>query len=251
MNNLIMGTVFGLTNEQVYPFFHSLRKCYAGECIIFLDNANPENLDSLAQKYDIELIKYDKRIIPTVQSKQNYLEYLLRNKYDNVMLTCVRDVIWQGDPFIYDRDNLHLYKVADGVTIGMCHYSGLWVKAFWGEAELERVKNNTPISYGTFLGSYSEVVKHLTLMLEVMNANHNMVDQALLNYNVEHQIGTQRTVVHKNGDNILTMGNMRREDIRQGERGYFLNDKAQKVSVVHQWDRHISLENITKIVNNF
>ncbi len=105
--NLIIGFWSGLPFGELEPFLASLRNTgFDGDLCIFVDNVTAETVRQLvAHGALVERLGQSAQIRMTNQCGRffAYLDFLARHedRYRHVMLTDLRDVVFQSDPFAH------------------------------------------------------------------------------------------------------------------------------------------------------
>lgn len=80
-----------------------------------------------------------------------YLQYH-KNEYDTIIHSDVRDVFFQSDPFEFiDSKTLNCFLENGNETIGINHYTQLWIRHAYGNEILNTLANRT-ISCSGFTG---------------------------------------------------------------------------------------------------
>ncbi|HEX6184574.1 MAG TPA: hypothetical protein VFZ44_11880 [Pyrinomonadaceae bacterium] len=180
-----------------------------------------------------------------------YYVHLARNagKYANVLISDVRDVIFQRDPFDFDLgDEVCVFLEDPRDRIRDCRYNTLWLERGFGPGTVEEVGDNLVSCSGVTLGSYRAMMHYLEVMNEHLlrlNSHPHGMDQGVHNY-VLYKQRLKGVRVFENGRGpVLTMGKTTDLPTRFDERGRVLNDDGTVPGVLHQYDRHIELNRLT------
>ena len=162
--NLILGILDNYTFHQVKKFVYSImRTGFTGDVCLFLGpKTSPvtvkllkshgihleyfAGLDSLpAGNEAVKIFKLRSPINYFNYRHYLYYDYLLRNKgkYENILLTDVRDVYFQDDPFSFKIGDA-LYCALEGPTstIRDCSYNGPWMEYIYGKEVLNKIGDN-------------------------------------------------------------------------------------------------------------
>ena len=163
-----------------------------------------------------------------------YLDYLSSTdvSYENVMLTDVRDVFFQADPFAFDLgDVLNCFLEDSAETLGTQPHNRKWLQAAFGGDVVQEMSGRPIVCAGVTVGPRELVVQYLEVMADfLLRLPHQSVglDQAVHNY-VLHKGLVPGARLIPNGDGIVsTLG------IVPDERVSELLSSA----VLHQYDRH-------------
>ena len=176
-----------------------------------------------------------------------YYVHLARNagKYANVLISDVRDVIFQRDPFDFDLGDEVCVFLEDGRDrIRDCRFNTNWLKLGFGDGAVDEVGDNLVSCSGVTLGSYRAMMHYLEVMNEHLlrlKSHPNGMDQGVHNY-VLYKQRLKGVRVFPNGRGpVLTMGKTTDMPTHFDERGRVLNDDGTVPGVLHQYDRHIEL----------
>jgi hypothetical protein len=179
-----------------------------------------------------------------------YYVHLARRagRYANVLISDVRDVIFQRDPFDFDLgDELCVFLEDPREHIRDCRFNTNWLMRGFGPAALEEVGDNIVSCSGVTLGSYRAMMHYLEVMNEhllLLKSHPNGMDQGVHNY-VLYKQRLKGVRVFENGRGpVLTMGKTTDLPTRFDDRGRVLNDDGTVPGVLHQYDRHIELDRL-------
>jgi hypothetical protein len=180
-----------------------------------------------------------------------YYIHLARNrgKYANVMITDVRDVIFQRDPFDFDLgDEVCCFLEDPRELIKDCEYNTKWLNLGIGRGAVEEVGDNVVSCSGVTLGSYRAMMHYLEVMNEQMmrlKSHPNGMDQGVHNYVLyKRQLKGVRLFPNGLGP-VLTMGKTTDLPTKFDAEGRVLNDDGTIPAVLHQYDRHIELDKLS------
>jgi hypothetical protein len=190
-----------------------------------------------------------KLIVHTYSSR--FVQYLdfLRNQsavYDKVMLTDVRDVCFQTDPFARIPDNqLWMFQEEGPHTLGSEGRNRRWVEATFGKKVLRQIAHNHILCAGITIGSFKNILGYLEAMApELLSRSPVYIpDQAI--HNAMAYTGAfehLHPVIVKNGDGpVLTVGMMKEAQFKWNAAGQLVNAAGEPYAVIHQFDRHPKL----------
>ena len=166
-----------------------------------------------------------------------YYRYLLSDghAYENVMLTDVRDVIFQDDPFAFDIGAaLHCYLEDTGPTLGSEPYNQRWLRTAFGEAVAEQLRDRPIVCAGVTLGPTELVVEYLRVMVEHLlrlQVQTTGLDQAVHNYVLHSKQVRSALLVPNGGGTVATLGITPADEVAP----------LLGAAVLHQYDRHPQL----------
>ena len=190
-----------------------------------------------------------KLIVHTYSSRfVQYLDFLKNRagQYDKVMLTDVRDVCFQTDPFPLIPDNqLWMFQEEGPHTLGTEWRNRRWVEATFGKKVLRQIADNRILCAGITIGSCANLVGYLEAMEpELLSRSPVYIpDQAI--HNAMAYLGRfahLNPVIVKNGDGpVVTVGMMKEAQFNWDEQGRLVDAKKNPYAVIHQFDRHPAL----------
>jgi hypothetical protein len=166
-----------------------------------------------------------------------------RGQYANVMLSDVRDVIFQHDPFDFDfGDDLCVFLEDDRQQMGDCPYNSLWLRTGFGDKVLSELGHEIAACSGVTIGGYQAVMEYLELMVDHMlrlQAHPSGMDQGVHNYLLyTHQLENAR-IFHNRLGPVFTMGKTVDLPTAFDGEGFVVNQDGTRPFVLHQYDRHV------------
>ncbi|MBF9222145.1 hypothetical protein [Hymenobacter ruricola] len=177
-----------------------------------------------------------------------YYDYLLKRgqEFENVLLTDVRDVVFQRDPFDFPIEQaLYVAMESREKTIGSCDYNSRWVLAGYGPKKLAELAGQIVSCAGTTLGPLAQVKRYLhtllTAILDLKDA-YGCADQAVHNDLLHAGALWPVRQLFNESSPILTMGH--EYDFQLDAQGYLLDGQGRRANTVHQYDRHPALMRI-------
>jgi hypothetical protein len=241
--NLILGSSAGLSERDLEPFLKTLFETdYSGDVVFFMAEGDHETIRRLESRIQIET--FSPRLLQTMSI--HGLRYLLyqgflkknRDRYEKVMLTDVRDVIFQKDPFDFEMKGLSLFL--EEISIGACPFNSHWIEVKFGAEEKARLSPYPVSCSGITMGSVSDVLDYLTQMKKHLVPSLPLIgyDQGVHNYLLHHgMLGSP--IQYSNGKGpVMTMQYMKSWNVAEGK---ILNEDGSIVPVLHQYDRYFSL----------
>jgi hypothetical protein len=292
MTNLILGQAYNYTFEQLAPFVVSLRQSgYTGDVVLFVNRVDEETKRQL-RTHGIELREFHYRgpevrnsayvawpyvrwlghlPVPFALKKSIlrpivnvpwvrmilYYDFLTSapGRYGQVMLTDVRDVIFQADPFARSPGpGLRAFLEDESMRIGNSQANIQWITELFGQETLERL-GPLPISCsGTTIGDAESMRNYLRAFIEVAftvrSTRLNGGDQGIHNFLVHGALKPTTTLLRNGEAEVLTMGYLGREgEFAMDAEGRLVDAKGQLFNVLHQYDRHPELAG--KIVQRY
>jgi len=246
--DLLIGVSLGFSYKDVLAFIRSFRRFNQDAHLVLMltctSTAAYEEFDRNARLENITLLK-PKHIPEGFIRRTNwryfaYLHHLEHNKnYRNVMLSDVRDVFFQGDPFRQPLQN-DVVCAVENTLIGQNQMNALWLYKAYGAAVLREMVRHRVSCSGTTIGTYAGVSRYCSLMCDEINAHLNVetTDQAYHNFVYRNK---------NSGFMSLDIGERFFNTVgSKNSSGFEIDHQRVRVDgvesiVVHQYDRHESL----------
>jgi len=182
-----------------------------------------------------------------------YFRYLNRQKekFTYILLSDVRDVIFQSDPFRYTRyaKSPGIYCFLDPtVRLGDEPLNTRWTRNLFGDAYYQTRKGSRIFCSGTIIGDYDSMIDLLHQMCAVLiKALPRAVgqigdDQAAYNHLIwENRLAN--AIFCENSENaVMTLKNAPTESLVFDCNGAVLNQDGSPAPVLHQYDFHSTLK---------
>lgn len=283
-HDVILGLAYDYSAEDLLPFLDSLAATsFDGDLVLFTNRVHPEALALLAER-GIQTAPYDscdldaiprrwrrarrrllrfKRHFPKVYypGQERIVErtwdcravrYFLFARYlrsrkrqiRRVLLTDVRDVVFQGNPFEGDLPGpVCSFEEHPDTPLVRQDWNRWWVEGLYGDAVLEEVGKETILCSGVTLGTSSGVLDYLDTMRHELRLriDLNGFDQGVHNVLARRgRLPGLRTVRWNQGP-VMHLGIAPRDAIDTSEEGLVLTADGTPAAVVHQYDRHPDL----------
>lgn len=258
--NIILGLIKNYKINDLKPFVVSLQGSgYKGHVVFFAESI-PEDTIRWLEDNGVNVIKIDdsafKQDIISVVCYRFicYRSFLQKyTTYKNVLMTDVRDVLFQRDPFDFDiEDNLYCFLEDKKTTIGECSVNSSWIGYYFGRREMRRLSRKYISCVGVTMGPCDRVMEYLNAMIDLL-ADKNIclkrrwgVDTAIHNHIIYK--GLIKNIVFRENEYgpVLTLGNMDKEDIRMNSDEELVNKDGSVPNIVHQYDRHDFVNKVMK-----
>jgi hypothetical protein len=245
MTELVLGAAYGYSAEQVKPFVTTLRRYYTGK-IAFLVSVNLDpTLVELCQESGIDFF-----IVDGDQSNPIHMQWARFFHYENilshpfftnttrVLLTDIRDVIFQAHPFSLPMTTDFEF-FTEPETIKNSFVNRGWLQERYGVAETYAWENKNIICSGTIrttMAGAQVVVRNMIMESEKLQATgRSPLDQPMLNYLV-YSGAFFNYRVFDNGEGAVDTLHFAKE-LKFSPSGVLLNKNNQPVPIIHQWDR--------------
>ena len=162
--------------------------------------------------------------------------------YKNILLTDVRDVLFQRNPFDFDIDNRLCCFLEDShQTLGSCPINSAWMTQAFGAQILDKLGHQTISCAGVTIGSYSAVMNYLELMIDYLiplGLRVKSIDQGIHNYLIYMGFIPDLQLFKNQQGPVLTMGYLPEKELRFNQDGWLLNQDGSVSHILHQYDRH-------------
>lgn len=251
MENLILGLAAGYHFGDVRPFLASLVEIgFAGRCVLFV-TPSTRGLDEM-RAAGAEVVEFEREgdiahLSYNAYRYFLYLDYLRQHgPFGRVLLTDVRDVIFQAEPFSFSWGAGVNATLEDRrMTIGSCPYVRRWISGHLGESSWEALRGRPISCSGTTLADYDAMVDYLerlTALLTPYEPERERMagyDQGVHNHLIHNGL-LPRVTLHDNAGPILTLAYRQGDPLLDGD-GLILNDAGFPAVMVHQYDRKPAL----------
>jgi hypothetical protein len=265
--DLILGIVDYYDFHEIRPFLVTLRHTdFAGHICLFAGPAISAGTERKIRDCAVQVVRYGREFpfiaephpaLPVVRFEPRhiynfrhylYLDYLLKRgeRFRNVLVTDVRDVVFQRDPFGFPvADCIHVAMENPDIPIGACPWTSSWIKEAYPVDVLERLSDEELSCAGTTVAPVALMKRYLRLMIEelaTMKYAHEHADQPA--HNVLLHSGKLDPLVKLSNfaGPILTVGS--EPHYLFNEQGLLVNRDGSAVALIHQYDRHPELRRL-------
>jgi len=247
---LVMGAAIGFDAAQVRVFVESLRAHYKGDVLLLIRWPGLGVARYLARR-GVKVIRVfqTRSFTRSVHARRYaiYLNYLRRHqsRYDQVMHSDVRDVVFQKNPFDgITSPQCHFYLEGAGRTIGEDPTNSRWVRGCFSAPEADKLATCRISCSGITIAGTASFIAYLEKMVARVRAvpwriyrkiGHGY-DQGIHNYLV-HLDPTIDGIVNENNRHIATMALEPRAAYRLDHEGYICGTDGHLFPICHQYDR--------------
>jgi hypothetical protein len=245
--NLIMGTWTNLPFQGLERFIASLRRTsFDGDVCVFVDAVPPATVKAL-MAHGVIVERATRFALPQLNFQasryHNYQEFLGRygDDYDKVMITDLRDVLFQSDPFAtpWPAD---LVFAQERRRVGDCTSNQGWIAQAYGEAMADNLRYCMISCSGTTFGTVHAMQRYLELMINELASRPIPItgglDQGVHNYVIRMRpLGN--AWCDATDSIVATMAYLPDGAINIEPRGVLIDGRL--VPVIHQWDRKKAL----------
>lgn len=247
---LILGAAIGYGPKQVRVFVESLRASgFRGE-VLMLTGIQQFRLRNFLGRYGVRTrsLWHKRSFFRPVNARryQIYYEYLLarRDHFDHVMITDVRDVIFQSHPFagIAD-DKCHYFLEREDVKLAHEVANWRWLMGLYG-ASADVIAHRTISCSGITLGPTQAMLRYLGRMTAEIDKMHWRIyrkighgyDQGIHNLLI-HTEPELAGVLEQNNGHVATMQLEPRQAYKLDDIGLIRTHSDHIIPICHQYDR--------------
>jgi hypothetical protein len=271
--NLILGVVAKYDLPPLLPFLNSLaRTGFRGETHLFCARMKEETLDSLRSRgVHVHPFRFRSegicnswaRFWPWLRPLRSqlllrevadlfvlrfilYREFLKAHgrRHANVLLTDVRDVAFQCDPFSESHAaGVDVFAEDARRTNGSCPLNSRWLRDGYGAGALARVGAKPILCAGTLMGTTRELDAFLRALLHLIARGRQTacVEQSAMNLLV-HTRNPPCTRVWANGSGpVFNLRGLADGDLTMNARGEFVRPDGSAHPILHEYDRVASV----------
>lgn len=267
--NLVLGAVDNYGFHEIAPFLVSLqRTTFDGHVCLFAGPGTSAATVRRVRERNVEVVRFSARFpflphpLPADVKEPRgpvhicnaryflYYDYLQRfgDRFSNVLITDVRDVFFQRDPFDFAiRDSVHVAMENPAIPIGKCPWTAPWIATAFGEDTLRKLEDKPMSCSGTTLAPVESMKRYLKAMLEEIAAMERAdayLDQAAHNRLLHSGKLAPMTLLENFDGPILTVGSEPKYALNDA--GELINRDGSIVALVHQYDRHPELAGIVR-----
>jgi hypothetical protein len=177
-----------------------------------------------------------------------YRRFLARHPYRRVLLTDVRDVLFQEDPFprLPER-GLAVSLETPAYTIATEARNAAWVRRVYGQTVLSEIGSNRVSCVGVTYGERAAISRYLDLMcaeiVKLPPSRRGIAGADTAIHNVLLWTGRLGSVdpLEPLYSPVATLNGVDEQDLRLAPNGKVLNADGSPASVLHQYDRVLAV----------
>lgn len=172
----------------------------------------------------------------------------LNRHYNQVMLSDVKDVVFQGRIFDYSDPDL-VCLCDQGLTYGEANWDTMWYREAYGEEELKKIAGRSPICIGTMIGPHHGILSIVReLKDEFAQRPFGRIEQAVFNHMILNgSLKTSFKVLPNVTGPIATLCGDKIQLNFVTNEGFILRAGDNSiVPAVHMYDRHAALNDVVK-----
>jgi hypothetical protein len=248
---LVLGAATGYGPRQVKAFVASLRAVHDGPAAILTDR--PEALGPLLERFGVDcLVPSRPRGYAPHPGSARFLDALqaieaLYPDAATILLSDVRDVVFQAEPFTPPPAGVEFVIEAEPRTLAEHGANLRWISALAGAGVARSVAGAPCVCSGTILGPREGILRLIRQMLLLMAVPRSAVpasfgaDQAAVNL-IAHWGLVGGASVLPNHRRVATIGMMEPGRLTLDPAGVIRGVDGGASAIVHQYDRHPALK---------
>ncbi len=242
----VMGYATGYGAAELEVFVRSLRAHFDGDVILFVDQDRPD-VAELLKTFDVISagLPWGEAWSPHPVTARfgAYVNWLSDRPWiEEVLLTDVRDVVFQGDPFAEPVTRLEAFTESEGDRLADHAFNMKHLRSLVGEGMTQSVAGRACLCAGTIVGPAREMMQLCRVLLMTAAIPRSGVaasfgtDQAA--YNLAVHLGVVDADIRPNFGRVATIGLSNAGGLTVREDGLIVNPDGGVSPVVHQYDRH-------------
>ena len=252
-DDLVLGAATGYALEDLLPFVLSLKKTgYAGRICLFVWDLEPKAMVVLrrlgVELYPCSVSQSDKIYTVTGGRFFVFQDFLkgLAGDGGRVMLTDVRDVVFQRNPFdAIEAPGVHVFFEHDAYSLGREAFNAAAIVRAYGPDVLDTLAGKPIACVGVVIGDQPSILAYLeriTAELGAMAEDFFGSDQAAHN-RIVHENAVENCLAHGNDAGpVLHMALVGPAAVRVNGDGCVVRANGEVIPVLHQYDRHPALQ---------
>lgn len=243
-HHLVLGYATGYDASDIAPFVRSLRRVFDGPVALVVDD-RPCVMELLA-KHDVEAVApetHDGWAPHPVVGRFAAFDRILQRYPEtrSVLLTDVRDVLFQSAPFQPAPERLELYVEYEDSVLADHAFNMKHIRAVAGETLARTLSSKPCVCVGTVMGPRDEISRFCRTLLMLSAVPRSEVggafgaDQAACNLALH--LGLLNAEIKSNYGRVATLG-MTCPTRMKIENCQVINPDGSVSPIVHQHDRH-------------
>ena len=171
------------------------------------------------------------------------------NRFDRLMLTDVRDVVFQRDPFASFDDGGKVWTFLEHPRFTMttdANYRDWITKAFGDNFAKPRLQERLSCCAIT-IGPREAMANYFATFVKLLLENTTPepfrfgLDSAIHNRIIWEKLVSALNVAENLNGPVVHLGGLKAEEIIRGNSGELLNADGSQIAVIHQYDRHADI----------
>lgn len=242
-DDLVLGYATGYDAAMIAPFVRSLRAVFDGHVALVVDD-DPDIVDLLTD-HDVDILHPDQspgwEPHPVVARFADYARILERySDVQDVLLTDVRDVIFQAEPFGPPPRRMEVFVEYENGSLGDHAFNMKHMAALVGDEMAAALAHKPCICVGTVIGPRQELLRFCRLLLMLAAIPRSEMGGAFGADQAACNLAIHLDLIHANilpnYKRVATVGMTDGDSLVWKDR--ILNPDGSTSAIVHQYDRH-------------
>lgn len=242
--DLVLGYATGYAADLIAPFVRSLRSVHSGPIALVVDDR--PDVAALLAEYGVQALLHPKPEAwephPAMARFGAFDRLLARwPKVSTVLLTDVRDVVFQAPPFSPAPQRLETFIEYEAGTLGDHSFNMKYLRALAGDDLAAAIADRPCICVGTVMGPRAEILRFCRTVMMLAAIPRSEIggafgtDQAACNLAVHR--GLIEAEIVPNYSRVATLGMTPGASLTFRD-GKVINPDGTTSAIVHQHDRH-------------
>ncbi|MCX7376732.1 MAG: glycosyltransferase 61 family protein [Alphaproteobacteria bacterium] len=255
--NLVLGLCTGYTFDKIEAFIASLFSLGSNIDLCLFSRDMDAVFDKAVTRFGIRVCDpspyLDTDVHPMISRFTMYRDFLDKHgdRYSQVLLTDIRDVLFQTDPFATTRER-PVYFAAEDIRLGTNDVNAMWVREVAGDAVVQAIADQPVSCAGTTIGTVVGIRAYLDEMCRLFDVmtfdKRRNYDQGVHNV-LASKIRPEWGMLDADDRVINTVGCTSADRITIVDDTVLVDGRIPPV--IHQWDRHHSIVALTQSATRF
>lgn len=269
MENIVITAASTYDFETLRPFFASLRNSgFKDRTVLFLGEHSLQTYEQLKVFPNLQIIRFSDEYPFFIDGAEKYashlpspdfkphpktLRYLLtkayliehQNELEYVLTADSRDVVFQKDPFDFDKtQTFYAFQEDDSQNISTNYFNALWIREAFGAQALLNIGDNPILCSGVSIGYIESFLEYLKVMEQyILKIKDNgCKDQGIHNYVIHNNLIENVTIIGDDDGPVSTIASFKpKNKIRIDKNNLVLDKVGNPINIVHQYDRILKL----------
>lgn len=274
--NLIIGIAANYDRFNISIFVESLRNTGCLDEVVLFETNFTEKCYDFCKKNNISTIKINseypwfvnkelslnlRNIDPTTPYPAHYIRFFLieaflktSKKYNKIIISDVRDVFFQKNPFktTIKNNELQCFLESEKVTISEEPINAAWVINGYTKRGLKEIKNECISCCGVIVGGTKAIIRYTKIMCNEFERLSNskviigfdgVMEQAIHNYLLRKGNLDPVEIIEDDFGLVSTLSYFKpKNDIHLNSFNQITNSDKTVIPIVHQYDRFPDIE---------
>lgn len=276
--NLIIGIAANYDRFDITIFVESLRNTGCSDEVILFETNFTKKCYDFCKKNNVSTIKINseypwfvdedlslklRNIDQGTPYPAHYIRFFLieaflktSKKYNRIIISDVRDVFFQENPFktTIKNNELQCFLESDEVTISEEPINSAWFINGYGKLGIKEIKNECISCCGIIVGGTKAIIRYTKIMCDEFDRLSNakviigfdgVMEQAIHNYLLRNGDFNPVEIIPDDLGLVSTLSYFKpKNNIHLNSTNQIINSKNAVIPIVHQYDRFPDIEKI-------